>query len=451
MQRSILTGLSISVIVLPSVASAHGIGEVYALPVPLSYYLAGAAVAVASSLVFVSILMRADATETTAQPSSHAWLALFLRITRWLAVIVLGVMIAAGFTGDVADSEFFTPLLFWVYFLVGMSIASVIVGNIWEHVSPFRTISGWVNSTDQEASRRITPWIGVVLLLALYWWELVLGSGYIPQVVALVLTLYVAINFVMPALFRNWFQEGEVFSVLFGTIGNIAPFRIGADGASIVRIRPFRTIRPVPPHGVVIAGVLLAETSFDSIKETLLWFDTIGRLGLASLPLDVSETIGLLLTLVPFMASFLLAMAWTRSLSKTEIAIGKLAGIFGRTLLPIAFGYTLAHNLPLFIVSLPRMFAHLSDPFGIGWDIFGTASFRATELLLGARTIWFIEIGLVVAAHVTGILAAHRTALALFKDRRVALRAHYPLTVLMVGYTVATLWLLSQPLVVPGR
>jgi hypothetical protein len=52
--------------------------------------------------------------------------------------------------------------------------------------------------------------------------------------------------------------------------------------------------------------------------------------------------------------------------------------------------------------------------------------------------VWYFQISALVVGHVAGL------AIAVFDDRRAALRSQYPLLALMVLYTVGGLWLLSQ-------
>ena len=42
---------------------------------------------------------------------------------------------------------------------------------------------------------------------------------------------------------------------------------------------------------------------------------------------------------------------------------------------------------------------------------------------------------------------AHVVALREYRDRRAALRSQLPMLVLMVGYTVVSLWIIAQPIV----
>ena len=59
------------------------------------------------------------------------------------------------------------------------------------------------------------------------------------------------------------------------------------------------------------------------------------------------------------------------------------------------------------------------------------------------RLIWIAAVGGVVAGHAAAVLLAHRAAL----EMSMRLAAQMPLVVLMVGYTVTSLWILSQPIV----
>jgi len=63
--------------------------------------------------------------------------------------------------------------------------------------------------------------------------------------------------------------------------------------------------------------------------------------------------------------------------------------------------------------------------------------------------VWYLSIAAIVAGHVAAVMLAHRHAL---RDapRRVVV-AGLPMVALMIGYTVLSLWIIAQPIVVePG-
>ena len=66
---------------------------------------------------------------------------------------------------------------------------------------------------------------------------------------------------------------------------------------------------------------------------------------------------------------------------------------------------------------------------------------------MGARSVWYTAVVAIVLGHVIAVYVAHVVALREFRDRRAALRSQLPMLVLMVGYTVVSLWIIAQPIV----
>ena len=88
-----------------------------------------------------------------------------------------------------------------------------------------------------------------------------------------------------------------------------------------------------------------------------------------------------------------------------------------------------------------------SDPFGLGWDLFGTKNHFIRIGLVGARAVWYLSIGAIVTGHIVAVGLAHRVAMQAYSDRRVALRSQWPMVALMVCYTMTSLWIIAQPIV----
>jgi uncharacterized membrane protein len=88
-----------------------------------------------------------------------------------------------------------------------------------------------------------------------------------------------------------------------------------------------------------------------------------------------------------------------------------------------------------------------SDPFGRGWDLFGTAHYRVAVGIVSARFAWYTSVVVIVLGHVLAMYVAHRLALRRFAAPGSARRSQYPLAALMVAYTMLSLWILAQPVV----
>ncbi len=434
-------------------AYAHGIGEYYALPVPIQYYLLGSAIAVAVSFfLFALFLNKRGDLKNVERRINAAWLPKALLTLKALTLGLLLLIVTAGIFGEQQVSTNFGPVYFWVFFLIGFSLLSILVGNSWQYISPFKTISNLLKlkAGPKGPIKTIPWWLPATLLLLLFWWELISGVSYVPMYVGGVLLVYSLLNPYLATVYKDWLSKGEVFAALFNTVGKLAYINIGKDAKTLIIAKPARKVanKPASKATLLLASVLLAGASFDSVRETVLWSNILRVIGINSnTGMTLANTAGIIIAPLPFLISFVIAIRIMQKLTGSTYSWQILARRFAWSLLPIAFGYTLAHNFSLFITSLPAMLAVLSDPFGWGWNLFGTTSLAKTPLLLGAKTVWFIEISFVVLAHVVGVWFAHVIALRTFKTERDVNRSQYPMVILMLGYTIMTLWLLSQVLV----
>ena len=124
--------------------------------------------------------------------------------------------------------------------------------------------------------------------------------------------------------------------------------------------------------------------------------------------------------------------------------------IFVYTLIPIALAYHVAHFLLFLLIQGQLIIALVSDPFGFGWDLFGTANYRLNFKLVSPNVYWFVSGMSIVVGHIIAVFLSHRIALRVHENHRHALQSQYPMLVLMVGYTIASLWIITQPMYMPA-
>jgi H+/Cl- antiporter ClcA len=122
-----------------------------------------------------------------------------------------------------------------------------------------------------------------------------------------------------------------------------------------------------------------------------------------------------------------------------------LTGCFVPSLLPIALAYQLAHNLSFLLLGVQYMVPLVSDPFGFGWNIFDTTLYIVDPSLVSAKMLWTVAVVAIVAGHAAAVYLSHVVALRVF-DRNLATRSQLPMLVLMVAYTMTSLWILAQPI-----
>ena len=101
-----------------------------------------------------------------------------------------------------------------------------------------------------------------------------------------------------------------------------------------------------------------------------------------------------------------------------------------------------AHYFSFLVLEGQLGLVRLSDPFGLGWNLFGTSDWVINLALLSPTTIWYVQVAAIVIGHVGGVVLAHDRAIAMF-DREDALRTQYALLAVMVLFTAIGLLILS--------
>ncbi|MEA2447221.1 MAG: hypothetical protein QOK47_858 [Actinomycetota bacterium] len=429
---------------------AHGVGQVYKLPIPLPLYLGAAAATVLVSFVLRMVVPQGarrteERTVVGARPAR-----ILIVVLQVLAVVLL---VLAILSGAIVRERGLTlgPLGFWVGLIVGVTALSSLLGDVWEHIDPWRTIEDTYRIKDVEVAERSFPWwVGPFLVYMLFWFELVSNVGFESFWIVVVLALYSLYVFTFRAGLGEGWRQADPLSILFGFAARCAPLRIDRDGIhfrGLLRGLDERTPMPLALYSSVF--ILLASTTLDNVKETTGWTSFLTSTGLESVSDTIVNSLALLLFALPFFAAFMLATWVAHRWIGRRLSVSELGRHLGWSLIPIGVAYVLAHNASLLIADTPQLLRALSDPFLKGWNLFGTADWFATYQP-SPKLVWFLEIALIVGGHILGVLAAHRTAVRFSDDHRAAVRSELPLTLMMAAFTISTLWLLAQPLVVSG-
>ena len=100
--------------------------------------------------------------------------------------------------------------------------------------------------------------------------------------------------------------------------------------------------------------------------------------------------------------------------------LANLSGLFILSLIPIAIAYHLAHYFSLFAIARQFIIPLASDPFGYGWDLFGTMLYRIDIGVVDAKSIWYLSVIAIVTGHVVAVCVGHVTASLAFRDSRAA-------------------------------
>ena len=447
----------------PSPLSAHGFGQRYDLPIPLWLYLLGAGATVGLSFLVVGALVSAhrsrDRRLQLALPSGGLVGRSIALVVRSAAVALFALVVIAGLIGNQSPFKNIAPTMVWVIGWIGVSFASASIGNIWIVINPWDSIARLVEGRGRRGKpRRLFPpwldaWPALPLFLLFAWCELIWDGSDRPRSLALALFAYSAVTWTGMLFFGRlqWLRCGEIFSIAFGLFGRFAPVGAVADGeGSRLLLRPYAAgllaREPASPALTCFVLLLLATVTFDGILETPSWTALAEWVAPRGVDPTLLATLGLVGLPLGFLGIYLAAIALTSRLARASGSVVELAGWFVATFVPIALAYDVAHNLSFFALGSQYLIPILSDPLGIGWDLFGTKLYLIDTGVVTASLMWYVAIAVIVGGHVVAVYLAHAQALRLFPGRAEALRSQLPLILLMIAYTMMSLWILAQPI-----
>ena len=472
-------------------ALSHAFGARYDLPLPLELYLIGAGTAVGLSFVVMALVFRTRPLAAGAPWGDLSALAPIRALfhpaatasVQVISVALFVVVLAAGLFGTQVATKNIAPSFIWITWWVGLAYVAALVGNPWPAINPWSIVYAGLERAARwfGSARRLhlglayPPGIGAWPAVALFglfaWFELISETAKVPASLATAALVYSGLTWLGMAAFgrRVWLANGEAFSLAFSVFGRFAPIGPGDDrpGGSrrALHFRPYAgaliVTTPCRLSMTAFVLIMLATVTFDGLKETPFWGDLLRWIALApslhppiralhDFGFDfhvVLETAVMVLFPALFLAIFLgfsWLVRWAGGESRTVI---ETAGLFVWSLVPIAIAYHLAHYLSYLLLAGQLAIPLASDPFGFGWNLFGTADYRTDIGIIGAAFAWNTAVVAIVVGHVFAVGVAHCIALKVFSTSRAAIRSQYPLLGLMIGYTMLSLWILSQPIV----
>ena len=117
------------------------------------------------------------------------------------------------------------------------------------------------------------------------------------------------------------------------------------------------------------------------------------------------------------------------------------------SLIPIAIAYLVAHNFSSFVIQAQNIIYLISDPFHLGWNIFGTIEFRPNIAILDAGLIWYLALFSIVFGHILAIVICHFILLKITSTKREMLYLSLPITFIMVLLTMMSLIIIAEPMI----
>jgi hypothetical protein len=275
----------------------------------------------------------------------------------------------------------------------------------------------------------------------------------LPRVIAWMAIGYGALCLLMGALFgaQAWRERGELFGVLLSTWGRLGWLRFGMPGlrgfAGGLQNSFERSV-----SRTVFVVLLLASITYDGVLSTPQW----ARFEVHLVPpvghphkQELVRTVGFVVLILILYALFTLFALAVRHAGRLASTRTTLSGLLP-SLVPIAFGYLLAHYLQYILINGQLILPLLGAPGGAGTNLHlpypFNDSYEVHTHFLPNGFYWYLAVAVIVAAHIVAVVLAHGYLGRAQTSPRDARRAEYPWIIAMIGYTSLSLWLLAQPL-----
>jgi hypothetical protein len=445
---------------------AHAIVGRADLPIPVAMFAVAAATVLVVSFVALAVGWSRPHFETIREHRLFPLPLVVDVVLGAVGVFAFCVTVYAGLAGVDSISGNLAPTAVYVGFWVGVPFVTLLLGDVFRLLSPWRAVgraTGWVAGRFARDAmpeplpypQRVGQWPAAAGIFAFVICELCWASAKDPGPLAVLMIVYVAIQFVGMSLYgvEAWTRNADAFGVWFSTLARLAVLR--RRGGQLVARAPGigATQLRVVNGTTALLLVAIGSTAFDGAREGPLFNEPVAKLQDAFVGAGTSLGFGLELALIVCLLVAIAAVCaiWgivvlgmprrSLRLSHTE-----LSRRFAHTLVPIAAAYLVAHYFSLLAYNGQALWALMSDPLGHGSNIFGAAGNGVDYSIVSATQIWYVQVGALVIGHVTALVLAHDRALSVYGSPRAAIGSQIVMLLVMVMFTILGLWLLSEAL-----
>lgn len=402
-----------------------------------------------------------------------------------LKAVVLGILVVTVASALIGRS-LLPATVVWLYFGAGLAIVSALVGNIWLALNPWKTAYELLErrfpplqGAAREWPAEFGLWPAVALFAAFRWVELAYPERTDGKTLALLIITYSVIT--LGAMWyygkHTWLRYGDPFSVFFRLLSSLSAtevrvrhceecevcdcacesdqpcidcyecFELAGDDQKEINLRPvgagLQGFRWSEPGEVPFILFIFSWLAFAGLRVSRPWGDIADSLGLATtgqyVAFDSAGLLGLFAAalMTHAMISFLLGVLAESSDEGEEAATGIV-----HALLPVAAAFMLAYYLRFLLMEGQRIVPLASDPFWLGWDLFGTAGYRVDLDVPEAVHLWSLQVGSLFLGGFLSVYLVYRIVFRSLAGRWGALWDQIPATALSGGYMMFSLWLL---------
>src|SRR5215212_16405 len=298
----------------------HGIASRRDLPLPFSFVIIGAVLALVISFAILIFAWRQPRFERVGGRPMRGLTAIVDNpvVTLIARALVLATYLWTGLAIMAGQDLLTNPIFGFVYvwMWVGLVPISLLLGQFWRSTNPLRTIhsglSAMARVDPQQGLITLPPgvgvWPAVIGLFGFGWLELVQPDRTTLAVLRLWALAWFVILILGAIVFgQRWIGAADPFEVYASTIAQMSIWRRVGDELRLVNPLAGLNAWRAPPGATAVVAALLGSTAFDSFTNTTWCIPTVQN---SSAPTVLWGTGGLLAMIIIVFVSFSLAAMW---------------------------------------------------------------------------------------------------------------------------------------------
>ena len=410
-----------------------------------------------------------------------------LFLMKLISVLLLILIISTSFMGSQNPAANFAPTFVWVIFWTGFGLFCAFIGNIWNLLNPWKTTFEWAEIViGRKISQRdisiweypqiLDVWPAVSLILVLAWLENVFVGATNPLFLGFIISIYSIVTWAGMLAFGKtvWLKKFDPISVTFEVLSTFSIFefrgRNKSDNSPTAKnqkeneamfLRPLSTgliNLKKPSYAKMVFIIALSSTViYSAILEVPLWLsikaywigviqDLTGISIYSPIPGYLIDFLGMLLFWRMCFAFYSGVIHLLKILLKSQVSALELKLHLIWILLPLTIFIKFAHEFAFFLVDAQMIIPLISDPFGFGWNLFGTVDFGRNLLHFDAKIAFLVLLISIITGGVYSVIISNVLIKQITDSDRPIILSKLPLFVFFLVFMTISVLLVSQPM-----
>jgi len=418
---------------------------------------------------------------------------------------IYAILIVSGLFGTQVGGANIATVAIWTVWWTGIIIIILLFGKAWCFICPWHTVTTGIKRWDlslnlkwPEKLNNIYP--AIAFFIGITWLELGFSITYLPRYTAYLLIFLLGAAVLSAMLFkrRAFCMHLCFIGAIQGVYSSVSPLELRRRDKEVCKscstkdcikgndngdpcpvliyagamkrnnscILCMECVKTCPhdnlglnvrPPGSELSGIklfkiqeswlaisLLGLTFFHGFTMFPMWMDFGMKASRGTYYLVFT---GLLIASVLIPAAATYAFSWaSRALSGNKTPLKDVFKGFAYALIPMALAYHLAHNVMHLLMEAPILIPVLSDPLGIGQNLFGTRGY-STMPILSMNAHKYIQVTLILFGLIISNVAALRISQRLYKEENRVIKGFLPISLLALLIAAISIVFLMQPMI----